>query len=49
MSTEKIIITAAAATVCAVGITAAAFIVCRRLFEKTYFQVSDINNSVKYF
>ncbi len=47
MNTEKIIITAAAATVCVVGITAATVIVCRRLFEKKYVSVSDTNNYVK--
>jgi hypothetical protein len=40
MRNKKIIVAAAAATVCAVGITAAAVVVCKRLFEKTYFSVS---------
>ena len=38
MENKKIII--AAATVCAAGLTAAAVIVCKRLFEKTYFSVN---------
>ncbi|MBQ9808910.1 MAG: hypothetical protein IJM55_08605 [Ruminococcus sp.] len=41
MSSEKIIIAAAAATVCAVGMAAVTVVVCKRLFEKNYFQVSD--------
>lgn len=40
MKNKKIIAVAAAATVCAVGISAAAVIVCKRLFEKTYFSVN---------
>lgn len=40
MSHGKIIIAAAAATVCAAGITAGCIIVCRRLFEKHYIPVS---------
>ena len=34
-------IAAAAATVCAVGMAAVTVVVCKRLFEKNYFQVSD--------
>lgn len=44
MSTEKIIIAASAATVCAVGIAAVTVFLCRRLFEKNYFTVSDSTN-----
>lgn len=41
MSKGKIIIAATAATICAVGITTAAVVVCKKLFEKKYFAVND--------
>ncbi len=44
MSKTKIIVTASAAAICAVGMTAAAIVVCRKLFEKNYFTVSNENN-----
>ena len=44
MSKKKIIVTASAAAICAVGITAATVIVCQRLFKKNYFTVSNENN-----
>jgi len=40
MTNGKIIFAAAAATVCAAGLTTACIIVCRRLFEKNYIPVS---------
>lgn len=40
MENKKIIIAAAAATVCVAGLTVTAVIVCKRLFEKTYFSVN---------
>lgn len=40
MKHGKIIFAAAAATVCAAGLTTACIIVCRRLFEKHYVSVS---------
>ena len=49
MSKEKIIFSAAAAAVCTIGLTAAAVIICKRLFEKNYMTVSDSTNIVKYF
>ncbi|MBR1822813.1 MAG: hypothetical protein IJ779_01120 [Ruminococcus sp.] len=51
MSNGKIIIIASAATLCAVGITTATIIVCKKLFEKNYFAVNDgindVNNFIK--
>lgn len=47
MSKTKIIVTASAAAICAVGMTAAAIVVCRKLFEKNYFTVSNENNQKK--
>ena len=44
MSKKKAIVTASAAAICAVGITAATIIVCKRLFQKNYFTVSNENN-----
>ena len=45
MSKGKIVIAATAATLCAVGISAATIIVCKRLFEKNYISVSSgLNN-----
>jgi hypothetical protein len=44
MSNGKIIIAAAAATICAVGITTATIVVCKKLFEKKYFAVNDSIN-----
>ena len=41
MSKGKIIIAASAATICAVGITTAAIVVCKKLFEKKYVAVND--------
>ena len=35
--TAKIIIAAAAAALCTVGVITTAFVVCKRLYEKTYF------------
>ncbi len=40
MNKGKILIAAAAATVCVAGLTVTAVIVCKRLFEKTYFSVN---------
>jgi hypothetical protein len=45
MKHGKIIIAAAAATVCAAGLTTACIIVCRRLFEKNYIPVSDFGGN----
>lgn len=45
MSKGKIVLAATAATLCAVGISAATIIVCKRLFEKNYFPVTNgLNN-----
>ena len=41
MSNGKIIFAACAATFCAAGIAAATGVICKRLFEKNYFMVSD--------
>ena len=44
MSKKKAIVTASAAAICAEGITAATILVCKRLFQKNYFTVSNENN-----
>lgn len=41
MVNKKLITAAAAATICAVGFTAAALVICKRLFEKNYFSVNN--------
>lgn len=43
MKHGKIIIAAAAITLCTAGLTTACIVVCRRLFEKNYISVSDTN------
>ncbi len=41
MSNGKVMIAAAAVTICAIGLTTATIVVCKKLFEKKYFTVSD--------
>ncbi|MBR4627048.1 MAG: hypothetical protein IKO47_05030 [Ruminococcus sp.] len=45
MNHGKVIFAAAAATVCAAGLTTACIIICRRLFEKHYIPVSDLGGN----
>ena len=41
MNKGKILIAVSAAVICSAGLTTAAAIVCKRLYEKHYFSVND--------
>lgn len=41
MKKGKILVAVSAAVICTAGLTTAAIIVCKRLYEKRYFSVND--------
>lgn len=41
MKNGKILVAVSAAVICTAGLTTAAVIVCKRLYEKRYFSVND--------
>lgn len=45
MNKGKIIIAVSAAMICTAGLTTAAVIVCKRLYEKHYFSVNDFSSN----
>ncbi|MDD6346370.1 MAG: hypothetical protein PUA51_09180 [Oscillospiraceae bacterium] len=45
MNKGKILIAVSAAMICTAGLTTAAVIVCKRLYEKHYFSVNDFSSN----
>ncbi len=45
MNKGKILIAVSAAMICTAGLTTAAVIVCKKLYEKHYFSVNDFSSN----